>query len=85
LLWTGAIWRNNSRKKNQGRRRALEDAKGASGETEFPVPATFLIDGNRTIRLARVDFDYMRRLDPDDVLETLKEFKNRNRLKINNS
>jgi len=52
---------------------ALEDANGARGKRELPVPATFLIDGNGTIRLAHVDADYTRRLDPDDVLETLKE------------
>lgn len=52
---------------------ALEDANGASGKRELPVPATFLIDGNGTVRLAHVDVDYTRRLDPDDVIETLKE------------
>jgi hypothetical protein len=36
-------------------------------------PGTFLIDGNGTIRLAHVDVDYTRRLDPDDVIHTLKE------------
>ena len=34
---------------------------------------TFLIDGNGTIRLAHVDVDYTRRLDPDDVLAALRE------------
>jgi peroxiredoxin len=64
---------------------ALEDANGASGKRELPVPATFLIDGNGTIRLTHVDVDYTRRLDPDDVLETLKELKDRNRLETSNS
>jgi len=39
----------------------------------LPVPATFLIDGNGTIRLAHVDVDYTRRLDPDDVIAALKK------------
>ena len=52
---------------------ALEDANGASGKAELPVPATFLIDGNGTIRLAHVDVDYTRRLDPDDVIASLKK------------
>jgi peroxiredoxin len=63
----------------------LEDANGASGKRELPVPATFLIDGNRTIRLAHVDIDYTRRLDPDDLLETLNELKDRNHLETKNS
>ena len=52
---------------------ALEDANGASGKAELPVPATFLIDGNGTIRLAHVDVDYTRRLDPADVSAALKK------------
>jgi len=52
---------------------ALEDANGARGKAELPVPATFLIDGNGTIRLAHVDVDYTRRLDPDDVIAALRE------------
>ena len=64
---------------------ALEDANGASGKRELPFPATFLIDDNGTIRLAHVDVDYSRRLDPDDVLETLKYLKDRNYLETKNS
>ena len=52
---------------------ALEDFNGATGSRELPVPATFLINGNGVIRLAHVDVDYTRRLDPDDVIEALKE------------
>jgi len=52
---------------------ALEEANGNSGKRELPFPGTFLIDGNGTIRLAHVYVDYTRRLDPDDVIETLKE------------
>ena len=54
---------------------ALEDFNGADGNRELPVPATFLLDGKGAIRLAHVDVDYTRRLDPDDVIEVLKTFK----------
>ncbi len=54
---------------------ALEDFNGADGSRELPVPATFLLDGEGAIRLAHVDVDYTRRIDPDDVIETLKAFK----------
>ena len=54
---------------------ALEDFNGADGSRELPVPATFLLDGKGAIRLAHVDVDYTRRLDPDDVIEVLKTFK----------
>jgi peroxiredoxin len=53
---------------------ALEDFNGADGSRELPVPATFLLDGKGAIRLAHVDVDYTRRLDPDDVIEALKTF-----------
>jgi peroxiredoxin len=54
---------------------ALEDFNGADGRRELPLPATFLLDGEGTIRLAHVDVDYTRRIDPDDVIEALKTFK----------
>ena len=54
---------------------ALEDFNGPYGKQELPVPATFLIDTNGTIRLTHVNVDYTQRLDPDDVLKTLKMFK----------
>jgi peroxiredoxin len=54
---------------------ALEDFNGADGSRELPVPATFLLDGEGTIRLAQVDVDYTRRIDPDDVIEVLKTMK----------
>ena len=60
---------------------AIEDA---SGKRELPVPATFLIDGNGTVHLAHVDVDYTRRLDSNDVLETLKVLKDRNHLETQN-
>jgi peroxiredoxin len=54
---------------------ALEDFNGADGSRELPVPATFLLDGQGTIRLAHVDVDYTRRIDPDDVIGVLGAFK----------
>jgi peroxiredoxin len=55
---------------------ALEDVNGTGGKRELPVPATFLVDCKGAIRLAHVDVDYTRRLDPDDVIETLKGLRN---------
>ena len=54
----------------------LEEANGKGGKKELPVPATFLIDRKGIIRLAHVDVDYTRRIDPDDVIETLEMLKN---------
>ncbi|GCF11416.1 peroxiredoxin-like family protein [Dictyobacter arantiisoli] len=42
---------------------------------EVPIPGTFLIDQSRTIRLAFVDADITRRLEPSIVLARLKELK----------
>jgi hypothetical protein len=49
----------------------LDVFNGPDGAQHLPVPATFLIDGKGVIRLARVDVDYARRLDPDDVITAL--------------
>jgi peroxiredoxin len=49
----------------------LDVFNGPDGAQHLPVPATFLIDGKGVIRLARVDVDYTRRLDPDDVITAL--------------
>jgi peroxiredoxin len=55
---------------------ALEEANGEGGKKALPIPATFLVDRKGIIRLAHVDADYTRRLDPDDVIENLKTIKN---------
>ena len=57
---------------------ALEWANGEGGKRELPIPATFLADHKGIIRLAHVDVDYTRRMDPDEVVETLKTFKSQN-------
>lgn len=38
---------------------------------ELPLSATYLLDQDRKIRLAYLDTDYTRRLDPEDMLAAL--------------
>ena len=52
-------------------RHQLEDANGPSGKKQLPVPGTFLVDSNATVRLAHVDVDHTRRLKADKIIETL--------------
>ncbi len=42
---------------------------------DLPVPATYLIDTAGTIRLAFVDPDYTRRLDPSEIITILRELR----------
>jgi len=51
----------------------LDLFNGPDGAQHLPVPATFLIDQKGVIRLAHVDADYTRRLDPDDAITSLRE------------
>jgi peroxiredoxin len=53
----------------------LDLFNGPDGAQHLPVPATFLVDGKGVIRLAHVEVDYTRRLDPDDVITTLRQLK----------
>jgi peroxiredoxin len=39
---------------------------------ELPVPATYVVNSNGTIVLAFIDTDYTKRLQPSEVIETLK-------------
>lgn len=39
---------------------------------ELPIPATYIVDTNGTIRYAFVDMDYTRRLEPNIIIEQLK-------------
>lgn len=39
---------------------------------ELPLPGTFIIDRNFIIRLAFVDADYTKRLEPETILTTLE-------------
>ncbi len=47
-------------------------ARNADGTWDLPMPGTFVIDGDRTIRYAHVDADYMTgRAEPKDVVAVL--------------
>lgn len=39
---------------------------------QLPVPATFVIDRDGTIRAAHVDKNYTARMEPDDIIEALR-------------
>lgn len=49
------------------------DLPAANGDQSFelPVPATYVIDRSGIIRLAFVDIDYTKRLDPEEILAAL--------------
>ena len=53
------------------REEAAEDGD-AEGATELPMPATYVLDRSGMIRLAFIDEDYTKRLDPQEILETLR-------------
>jgi len=40
---------------------------------ELPIPATYVVDKDSTIRMAFADADYTKRLDPLDVIKKLEE------------
>ena len=40
---------------------------------ELPMPGTFVIDTSGTVRLAFVDADYTRRLEPQAIVDCLRE------------
>ena len=44
----------------------------ATDEWELPVPGTFVVDRGGVIRLAHVDADYTRRLEPDELLAAVR-------------
>jgi len=54
-------------------RHQLEDVNDPSGMEKLPVPGTFFVDNNATIRLAHVDVDHTHRLKADEIIETLAE------------
>jgi len=53
------------------------DLPALNGDSSFdlPVPATYVIDQVGMVRLAFVDPDYTRRLDPSDVLSVLRSLR----------
>jgi peroxiredoxin len=44
----------------------------AEGRWDLPLPATYVIGSDGTVRLAFVDVEYRRRLEPDDILAALR-------------
>ncbi len=50
------------------------DIPGHNGDDSFelPIPATYIIDANGSIRYAHVNMDYTQRLEPDIIIEQLK-------------
>jgi peroxiredoxin len=55
------------------------DIPAANGDQTFelPIPATYVIDRDRKIRMAFVDADYTHRVDPEIVLSALKQVRER--------
>ncbi len=51
---------------------SLLAANGKEGEAELPVPATFVLDIKCVVRHSHVDLDYTRRLNPDVVIQAIK-------------
>lgn len=56
----------------QGFNLDLGQYNGEPHAFELPIPATFIIDREGIIRLAFVDPDYTRRLEPAEVVTALK-------------
>jgi peroxiredoxin len=52
--------------------RDLVEINGEAGAAELPMPATFVLDKSGVIRLAFVEEDWSKRLDPDIVVYTLR-------------
>jgi peroxiredoxin len=52
----------------------LEENNGTTSN-ELPITATYVVDQNRTIQYAFVDFDHTKRADPNDVIKKLQEIK----------
>lgn len=44
----------------------------ADGSWNLPVPATFVLDRGGVIRARHVDVDYMKRMEPTDILEAIR-------------
>ena len=52
--------------------RELVEINGETGAAQLPMPATFVLDKSGVIRLAFVEEDWSKRLDPDIVIDTLR-------------
>jgi peroxiredoxin len=51
--------------------RDLMEINGETGAAQLPMPATFVLDKSGVIRLAFIEEDWSKRLDPEIVLATL--------------
>jgi peroxiredoxin len=53
------------------------DLPAANGDETFelPLPATYVVDRARKIRMAFVDVDYTKRVDPEEVIAVLAEMR----------
>jgi peroxiredoxin len=47
----------------------------ADDSWELPLPGTFIIDRNGIVKLAFVDADYTRRLDPAEIMAQLEKMR----------
>jgi peroxiredoxin len=49
----------------------------ANGDSSFelPIPATYIIDTDGTARVAHINADHTRRLDPEDIISALESIK----------
>lgn len=52
--------------------RDLLGMNGEAAASQLPMPATFILDKHGVIRLAFVEEDWSKRLDPDIVVDTLR-------------
>jgi peroxiredoxin len=52
--------------------RDLVEINGEAGAAQLPMPATFALDKSGVIRLASVEEDWRKWLDPDIVVDTLR-------------
>jgi peroxiredoxin len=57
---------------NKAMGRDFVEINGEAGAAELPMPATFILDKSGVIRLAFVEEDWTKRLDPDIVVDTLR-------------
>src|SRR6202000_1762329 len=60
--------------------RELVEINGETGAAQLPMPATFVLDKSGVIRLAFVEEDWSKRLDPDIVVDTLRGLGNQAKL-----
>jgi peroxiredoxin len=52
--------------------RDLVEMNGEAGAAQLPMPATFFLDKSGAIRLAFVEEDWSKRLDPEIIVNTLR-------------